>query len=144
MSPPLSVYIPEIHEYCQWEKFNATCRPDEVILMESSRYGRMRFGRCMKEDHGSVGCAADVLPHVDRICSGRHNCEMTIPDATLHNIHPCPKELMPYLEAKYSCVKGELYVLLPSLSGCGVGKKLLSSATVPGLAEKRLDIMSSF
>jgi len=94
-------------QYCQWETFNASCtsQPDHVILMTSARYGRMRFGRCMREDHGSVGCSADVLPHLDRRCSGRRTCQLSIPDATLHANHPCPKELMPYLEASYSCIR---------------------------------------
>jgi len=68
----------------------------------------MRFGRCMREDHGSVGCSADVLAHLDRRCSGRRTCRLAIPDATLHANHPCPKELMPYLEASYSCVRRKL------------------------------------
>jgi len=50
----------------------------------------VRFGRCMREDHGSVGCAADVLAHLDRKCSGRRTCQMMIPDATLHGIHTQP------------------------------------------------------
>ena len=97
-------------QYCQWETFNASCasQPDHVILMTSARYGRMRFGRCMREDHGSVGCSADVMAHLDRRCSGRRTCQLSIPDATLHANHPCPKELMPYLEASYSCVKRKL------------------------------------
>jgi len=67
--------------------------------MDGWMYGR-------PSDVGSVGCAADVLGHLDRKCSGRRSCRMMIPDATLHGIHPCPKELMPYLEASYLCVKG--------------------------------------
>lgn len=67
----------------------------------------MKFGRCMREDHGSVGCSADVLPQLDRKCSGHVTCHVTIPDAALHNVHPCPRELMPYLEASYSCLPGE-------------------------------------
>ena len=74
--------------------------------IQSARYGRMRFGGCLKENHGHIGCSADVINHLDRVCSGRHTCIMSIPDATLHKIQACPKELMPYLEAKYSCVKG--------------------------------------
>ena len=59
------------------------------------------------EDHGSVGCAADVRPYVAGRCSGRRRCRLDIPDASLHAAHPCPKELMPYLEASYSCVTGK-------------------------------------
>ena len=85
--------------------------------MKTARYGRIRFGRCMREDHGSVGCAADVLAHLDRKCSGRRSCRMMIPDATLHGIHPCPKELMPYLEASYLCVRGNLPVHVIKCNG---------------------------
>jgi len=73
---------------------------------------------------GSVGCSADVTAHLDRRCSGRRSCQLTVPDATLHQRrhigaapgvsdatlhanHPCPKELMPYLEASYACVRRE-------------------------------------
>ena len=101
------VFFTESNEYCQWETFNASCGQEEVILMLSARYGRMRFGRCMREDHGSVGCSADVLAHMDRKCSGRRACQMTIPDATLHSSHQCPKEIMPYLEASYICIHGK-------------------------------------
>ena len=64
----------------------------------------------MREDHGSVGCSADVITHLDRKCSGKRACQVTVPDATLHNIHPCPKELMPYLEASYACIRGRFQV----------------------------------
>jgi len=82
-------------QYCQWETFNASCasrgpdhvifvtseraiptdrrsrdRRDHVILMTSARYGRMRFGRCMREDHGSVGCSAAPCGY-DSPCAAR-------------------------------------------------------------------------
>ena len=75
--------------------------------MQSARYGRLRFGRCMREDHGSVGCASDVLPFLDGLCSGRRSCYLDIPDPELHRMHACPRELVPYLEASYICVKGK-------------------------------------
>jgi len=87
--------------------FNASCSgPDDVIMMQTAFYGRMKFGRCMKEDHGSVGCTADVLSYLDRVCSGRRQCQLMVPDATLHAMHRCPKEVMSYLEATYTCVNG--------------------------------------
>ena len=101
------VELAALTEYCQWEKFNASCPgADDVILMLSGRYGRMRFGRCMREDHGSVGCSADVLPYLDRQCSGRRHCQLPVPDAVLHAMHRCPKEIMSYLEASYVCITG--------------------------------------
>ena len=108
----LPLFSADSNEYCQWETFNATCSdPDEVILMLTARYGRMQFGRCMREDHGSVGCSANVIAHMDRKCSGRRTCQLTIPDASLHSIHQCPKEIMPYLEATYTCINGILQLL---------------------------------
>jgi len=79
--------------------------------MKSARYGRMQFGRCVREDHGSLGCYADVLPQLDGRCSGRRSCSVYVPDPSLHDAQSCPKELMPYLETSYICVTG-LYMYL--------------------------------
>ena len=49
-------------EFC-WETFNATCTDNEVILLKTARYGRMRLGRCLTRDY-YVGCSADVLHQV--------------------------------------------------------------------------------
>ena len=79
--------------------------PLKVISMSSARYGRMRQdGRCVKRDYGYVGCAADVLAHVDRLCSGRRVCDFAV--AELHGSQPCPNDLTPYLEASYECLPG--------------------------------------
>jgi len=101
----------EVSEYCQWEWFNASCTSptdDRVILIQSARYGRMRYGRCVREDHGSLGCYADVLPQLSERCSGRRSCSVHVPDPSLHDAQSCPKELMPYLETSrdaQSCPK---------------------------------------
>ena len=95
----------ETKEYC-WETFNATCADNEVILITSARYGRMKLGRCLSRDY-YVGCSADVMPQADKICSGRHSCEMSIPDTSLHKLQPCPKDLLAYLEASYTCIQGK-------------------------------------
>ena len=69
----------ESRDYCQLETFYAACsgaglgsdKPLKVVSVLSARYGRMRQdGRCVMRDYGHVGCAADVLAHVDRLCSG--------------------------------------------------------------------------
>jgi hypothetical protein len=94
-------------EFCQWETLNASCPSnDQVVMMTEARYGRMQFGRCVQENHGSTGCSADVLRQLDARCSGRRTCQVSVPDPSLHNTHSCPKELMPYLEAAYVCVTG--------------------------------------
>jgi len=78
-------------------------RPTPVWMGDA--YGSLV--RCMQEDHGSVGCSTDVLAHLDRKCTGRHTCHLPIPDATLHSMQTCPRELIPYLEASYECLPGK-------------------------------------
>ena len=56
-------------DYCQMETFKANCAENEIIMMKSARYGRMRLGRCLTRNY-YVGCSADVLPHLDTLCSG--------------------------------------------------------------------------
>ena len=36
-----------VAEYCEDEFFTAECKSDEVILVESALYGRMKLGRCV-------------------------------------------------------------------------------------------------
>jgi hypothetical protein len=75
--------------------------------METAMYGRMRFGKCVDRDYGYLGCELDVLPIADRLCSGRRKCSITVPNPLFAVNLPCPRDLKPYLEANYSCVKGE-------------------------------------
>ena len=96
----------DVREYCTWDTFEATCGPNEVIMMKTARYGRMRLGRCVKKNFGYGGCAADVLTYMDRLCSGKRKCTLVIPDPTMRNMKPC-SELEAYLEASYECVKGK-------------------------------------
>ncbi len=98
-------FILGVRDYCQFESFDASCGADEVILMKSARYGRMRVGRCVARDYGYITCAADVLEEMDKRCSASKQCHFNIP--TLRDTYqPCPKDLTAYLEASYSCVKG--------------------------------------
>ena len=95
---------------------NATCGQDKVIMMTSAHYGRMSIGRCLKEDV-QIGCYGDVMLHMDARCSGRHSCLVEVPDETLHEVQPCSKEFMGYLEASYICLQGEN---LKGIYHCGV------------------------
>lgn len=104
-------FYTEINEYCRWETFNATCPGNSVILMRSARYGRMQRGRCLQRDY-YTGCAADVMIHADSRCSGRRSCFIGVPDETLHEVQPCPKDIMAYLEAGYECVPGGYFTLI--------------------------------
>ena len=56
-----------MREYCNWETFTALCKPGEVIVMTTAKYGRMRFGRYIRktyDDAGNpvdTGCDEDIL-----------------------------------------------------------------------------------
>jgi hypothetical protein len=110
----------EVNEYCQLETMKGRCRwKSEVILMTSARWGRMKTGRCLNihptllaatgHDPLFIGCSADVLPLLDRKCSGRSECDVRIPDADLDTVTPCYPDLTRYLDASYTCVKGTQY-----------------------------------
>ena len=79
--------------------------------MTSALYGRMKLGRCLSRDY-YVGCSADVLPQLDERCSGKRTCHLEIPDTDLHNLQPCPKDLLAYLQASYKCIKGRIFTFL--------------------------------
>lgn len=86
--------------------------------MKSAIYGRMRIGRCVTADEISalqkledtnsyLGCSADVLPILDRKCSGNNGCEVRISDISAEDIKPCLPGLVVYLEVSYSCISGK-------------------------------------
>ena len=74
--------------------------------MERARYGRMKMGRCLNRNY-MVSCSADVIKEADQRCSGLQECVIKVPDEAMHEAQPCPKDVMAYLEAAYSCVPGE-------------------------------------
>ena len=92
-----------LRSYCQWEAFNATCYRNDVIIVTSASYGRMRIGRCLPVQY-AIGCSSDVTDDVDRRCSGRQVCTINIPDAELFSLQPCRKDLVTFMEAAYKCV----------------------------------------
>lgn len=96
--------VPEPHEYCEWESFNATCEADEIILIDRARYGRMALGRCVTKNYGHIGCGTEVTSDFDKKCSGLHHC--LVPVISLHDKRSCPKDFKSYLEAGYECLKG--------------------------------------
>lgn len=98
-------------EYCDTEVLRAECADGEVLVMEKAHYGRMKIGRCVEIPMGNVGCFTDVLRLADRRCSGRRVCELRVPDAEFEASHPCLRELKTYLEASYTCIKGDGLVI---------------------------------
>ena len=100
-----------VTEYCEREYFDADCSAttaasdrDRLIVARSAVFGRMKDGKCVRREYGSIGCRADVLPAVDAMCSGRRRCRFHV--STLHSARPCPTELVSYLEANFDCVTG--------------------------------------
>lgn len=105
-------------EVCESEIFEPLCAENQVIMMLDARYGRMRLGECAQVDYGYIGCYADVLEHLDSLCSGRRSCSLRIPDASLDkakSTSPCPREFKTYLNASYKCLEGHLLYLFLSV-----------------------------
>ena len=100
--------VGEYNEHCAFENFKAECGADEVVVMQTANYGRMKLGRCVRKDLGYVGCSADVLYETDRFCSGRRKCDVQVGaiGALLEGRLPCLEELKSYLEASYKCIRG--------------------------------------
>ncbi|ESO06908.1 hypothetical protein HELRODRAFT_191240 [Helobdella robusta] len=80
------MYVKKVQQYCFPWHFNASCGPDEMIMMTSAMYGRSSKGRC----------------------SGRRSCHVVTPDPILYQLKPCPNDFSVSLEADYSCVKVEM------------------------------------
>ena len=101
----ISVYVSELREYCHWETFQTSCGPGEMIVIREAMYGRMKIGRCVKEDFGYIGCGKNVTNQLHSLCSGRRECEF--PVTLLHGNHHCSNDLTAYLVADLDCVKGK-------------------------------------
>jgi len=108
-------------EYCNGEEFEPRCHGNDVIVMLSARYGRMKIGRCVKREPGFepmlqdpryLGCSADVLHTVSTLCSGKSQCTLRVNDQILDNVIPCYDNLKMYLEVAYICVGGVFDCLL--------------------------------
>jgi len=92
-------------EHCQFETFSASCSTTEVVLVTYASYGRLRLGRCVTTDYGSLGCSADVTEFLDSVCSGHRQCSIDV--ASLRTVvQPCPSDLTSYLDVSFRCVPG--------------------------------------
>ena len=99
--------FPDAKEYCLTDTFEARCNAaDEVVLVKSAMYGRMRPGRCVQQNYGYIGCHTDVTRVIATRCSGRSRCEITNLEAELATYQNCPADLKVYLDANYTCIKG--------------------------------------
>ena len=76
------------------------------MTIKEARYGRMSAGRCISQEYGHIGCSNDVTTYLDGLCSGRHQCSSNV-RLLMDIAQPCPKDFTSYLEASYTCKKGE-------------------------------------
>src|SRR6218665_745894 len=104
----LLLIFEDAKEYCHNEQFVAKCPDNDLILITSAMYGRMRVGKCVKEGFGYLECYADVTRHIHERCSGRPSCAIRVPDATLDGTKPCNEDLKSYLDVNFTCIKGKL------------------------------------
>ena len=97
-------------DFCEFDKFQAECKSNEVVVMDNALYGRMRLGKCVTTDLGFVGCYVTVLDLADRKCSGHRSCSIDVPDEAFSRAvqQECMSELKPYLQANYTCLEGEV------------------------------------
>ena len=105
-------------DYCQSETFAPSCLPDEVILITKAHYGRMKFGKCVKEeqqlkiiwnDPQYLGCSTDVIGFVSKHCTGKRNCQLKVSDPELEKYGSCYASLKMYLDVSYTCIKGKYF-----------------------------------
>ena len=77
-------------------------------MMTSAEYGRMNVGRCIRKPDEFMGCSNDVLPLLDKWCSGRRECTIDVPNDELERMNEaCLDILIKYLKISYSCLKGK-------------------------------------
>ena len=122
-------------EYCSGEYFDATCPNNDVIVMRSARYGRMRTGRCISTDI-NIGCQADVITHMDQLCSGQQQCRHRIIDDDFADFNSCPGDLKGFLEASYTCQPGNSFQSPPSQN---TQNKHSTNTTVLRLEKERVN-----
>ena len=90
-----------------------TChREDEVLLIDTANYGRMRLGKCVKQNLANlIGCQKDAQDFLDSRCGGRRRCNESVMDPELRKLAPCSSEVTWHLEVSYRCVPGRWWWL---------------------------------
>ena len=103
-----AISVAEVAEVCISEEFRMSCPVNRVIIVSSAEYGRMEVGRCIKKHNEFLGCTNDVLPILDRWCSGQNKCNIMVTnDDELEAANEnCLESLKKYLKVEYTCLKG--------------------------------------
>ena len=115
--------VSDLLDLCLNESFNVSCGGDQVILITSAVFGRMRPGRCISGDF-NLGCSKDVKSIFDAQCSARQSCDVSI--RGLVELHPCQRDFVSYLEASYTCIEGKTLILMPVTLSLVLKVKLFS------------------
>jgi len=113
--------VEAMEEYCSMEVFKPQCWKNEIVIVEEAYYGRRRTGKCISAKVASrmqgpdyFGCYANVLGIINQKCSGKKECEISIPDPDLEQTIPCLEGLKLFLEVRYSCVAGMICIFFSS------------------------------
>jgi len=119
-----TMYVVVAMEYCLEQQLDTQCGSDEIIVVDTASYGRMRLNRCVHTDYGFIGCGTDVTDVLAGKCSGRRRCRVVNIEALFAASRVCPTDLKSYLEVSFSCIKG-LFFLPPvcqfNVSACRFG-----------------------
>ena len=93
---------------CNADEFTARCPSNEVVVMTSAVYGRMRVGRCVTQSD-YVGCWNNALAAFDELCSGKPSCQVEVrSDLWREEEQACYSYANGYLEADYACKEGAI------------------------------------
>ena len=77
--------------------------------MDTALHGRMKIGRCVKNDYGHLGCHNDALQSFDRACSGRRTCDVTVTNnLRQEEDSACAPIIVGYAEVAYHCQQGAI------------------------------------
>jgi len=97
-------------EYCERDMFHAECvSSDELVLITAALYGRMRQGKCVSTT--PVGCYVNVHRLLAAKCSARQRCHVSVASLVPDRSQPCHADYRSYLEASYTCIKGNSFTL---------------------------------
>ena len=93
---------------CIGDDTRIQCQRDQIITVNKADYGRMEIGECITKVNDFMGCTNDVLPLLDRWCSGRRECTVSVPHNELENMNQdCLEVLIKYLKIEYTCMNGK-------------------------------------
>lgn len=97
-------------DVCIGYEFGASCRAGEIIVMKTAEFGRPGPGKCIPADRGNFGCKNDVLFLADMWCSGRKDCQFSVPNAEIMEVNTECVDLREFLRASYNCLTGTFFL----------------------------------